>query len=175
MNSLNQDKSEHIQNIQLLTIMGIVALVTCITHVFFTPVVVDGASMQPTLEDHDQLLVTNIGEPERFDIVVFHATEKKDYIKRIIGLPGDHIAYKNDVLYINGEAYKEPYLAKHKQKIKNGVLTSDFELQNTAVNSYTVPKGHVFVLGDNRRISNDSRYIGAIPIDNIVGTYLFSY
>ena len=49
-------------------------------------------------------------EPERFDIVVFHAPEQKDYIKRVIGLPGDHVEYKNDQLYINGEPIEEPYL-----------------------------------------------------------------
>ena len=51
----------------------------------------------------------------RFDIIVFHATEEKDYIKRIIGLPGDQIEYRNDTLYVNGKPYKEPYLDEYKK------------------------------------------------------------
>src|SRR3954452_13023559 len=74
----------------------------------FTPIVVDGASMEPTLQDQDRMVVTKIGEPKRFDIIVFHASENTDYIKRVIGLPGDRIEYKNDTLYINGEPYDEP-------------------------------------------------------------------
>ena len=55
-----------------------------------------------------------IGEPERFDIVVFHAPEEKDYIKRVIGLPGDEVEYRDDILYINGEPFEEPYLDQYK-------------------------------------------------------------
>ncbi|MDV2583734.1 signal peptidase I, partial [Alkalibacillus haloalkaliphilus] len=68
----------------------------------------------------------NIGEPKRFDIIVFHAPEHKDYIKRVIGLPGDHIEYRNDTLYVNGKAYKEPYLNKYKEEVEDGPLTDDF-------------------------------------------------
>ena len=70
--------------------------------------------MMPTLENGDRMIVNKIGykigEPDRFDIVVFHAPEEKDYIKRVIGLPGDHVEYKDDQLYINGEPIDEPYL-----------------------------------------------------------------
>jgi signal peptidase I len=82
---------------------------------FFSPIVVDGHSMDPTLQDKDRMVVTKIGEPKRFDIIVFHAPDGRDYIKRVIGLPGDSIEYKNDVLYINGKAYNEPYLEKYKK------------------------------------------------------------
>jgi len=82
-------------------------LAGCIRYFLFTPIIVDGYSMMPTLENRDRMIVNRIsyliGEPKRFDIVVFHAPEKKDYIKRVIGLPGDHIEYKNDTLYINGK------------------------------------------------------------------------
>ncbi len=77
--------------------------------------------MMPTLENGDRMIVNKIGymigEPNRFDIVVFHAPEGKDYIKRVIGLPGDHIEYKNDQLYINGEPIEEPYLDEYKAQI----------------------------------------------------------
>ncbi|WHY75290.1 signal peptidase I [Neobacillus sp. WH10] len=152
------------------SIMGALVLVFIIRSFFFTPIVVDGASMNPTLQDEDRMIVTKIGEPKRFDIVVFHAPDGKDYIKRVIGLPGDRIEYKNDVLYINGKAYNEIYLEKYKKGINEGTLTDSFTLKDTAVGSDTVPKGCLFVMGDNRRHSTDSRHIGAIPMEKVIGT-----
>lgn len=136
---------------------------------FFTPIVVDGDSMEPTLHHKERMIVTKIGEPQRFDIIVFHAPDGRDYIKRVIGLPGDSIEYKEDTLYINGESYEEPYLNEFKQKINDSPLTNSFTLQETPVQSDVVPEGHLFVIGDNRRDSSDSRHIGAIPIEKVVG------
>lgn len=140
-----------------------------------TPIVVEGASMMPTLQDQNRMVVSKIGEVKRFDIVVFHAIENTDYIKRVIGLPGDRIEYKDDTLFVNGKAYKEPYLDKYKREIVSGPLTESFKLEETAVGSATVPKGHLFVMGDNRRKSKDSRHIGAIPMDKVVGTTKMVY
>lgn len=146
----------------------------------FAPIVVDGESMMPTLENGDPMIVNKIGnivgEPNRSDIVVFHATEDKDYIKRVIGVPGDHIAYEDDQLYINGETQDEPYLSslKAQQNLGSGTLTEDFTLEELT-ELEVVPEGYVFVLGDNRRNSTDSRIIGLVPIDDIVGSthYVF--
>lgn len=89
--------------------------------------------MASTLHDRDRMIVNkigyHIGDPKRFDIIVFRATEDKDYIKRIIGLPGDEIEYRNDKLYVNGKAYEEPYLDKQKKQIADGPLTYDFTLE----------------------------------------------
>ena len=153
------------------SIMVAIVLAFIIRSFFFTPIVVDGASMNPTLQDQDRMIVTKIGEPKRFDIVVFHAPDGSDYIKRVIGLPGDRIEYKNDVLYINGKAYNEPYLEKYKKSLKDGgTLTDSFTLKETAVGSDTVPKDSLFVMGDNRRQSKDSRAIGAIQLKKVIGT-----
>ncbi|MCL6572902.1 MAG: signal peptidase I [Bacillus sp. (in: Bacteria)] len=156
-------------------IIGALVLAVIIRSFFFTPIVVDGASMNPTLQNRDRMIVTKIGEPNRFDIVVFHAPDGKDYIKRVIGIPGDKIEYKNDVLYVNGKAYDEPYLKSYKDKIIQGTLTDSFTLKETVVGSETVPKGHLFVLGDNRRHSTDSRHIGAIPLEKLIGTTKIVY
>jgi signal peptidase I len=134
----------------------------------FAPVVVDGQSMMPTLHNGDRLIVSKIGEPERFDIVVFHATEEKDYIKRVIGLPGDTIEYKNDTLYVNGKPVKEEYLEAYKKKTKDGNFTYDFTLLEVTAKQ-KVPKGELFVLGDNRRNSEDSRNIGTVDKDLVLG------
>ncbi|MDN7241267.1 signal peptidase I [Planococcus sp. N028] len=158
----------------LLIAFGLAAI---IRFFFFTPIVVDGESMMPTLEHGDRMIVNkigyNIGEPDRFDIVVFHAPEEKDYIKRIIGLPGDHVAYEDDQLYINGEPVDEPYLDYYKEDI-TGTLTEDFTLEEI-IGEETIPEGHVFVMGDNRRASKDSRMIGEVPIDEVIGSTSFVF
>lgn len=152
-----------------------VAVVGLIRFFLFVPVLVDGESMMPTLENGDRVIVNKIGytlgEPSRYDIVVFHATEDKDYIKRVIGLPGEHVAYEDDQLYINGEAQKEPYLSslKEQQSVEGGPLTSDFTLEEL-LEIEEIPEGYVFVLGDNRRNSTDSREIGLVPIEEITGS-----
>jgi signal peptidase I len=152
------------------SIMGALVIAFIIRFFFFTPIVVDGESMNPTLQDKDRMVVTKIGEPKRFDIVVFHAPDGRDYIKRVIGLPGDSIEYKNDVLFVNGKAYNEPYLEKYKKRLNDGTLTYSFTLKETAVGSETVPKDSLFVMGDNRQNSKDSRDIGAIPMEKVIGT-----
>ncbi|PFA67157.1 signal peptidase I [Bacillus sp. AFS015802] len=149
-------------------LIGIV-LAVLIRSFIVVPIVVEGASMNTTLLNHDRMIVNKMDKPERFDIIVFHATEKEDYIKRVIGLPGDRIEYKNDKLYINGKPYDEPYLENQKQMVM-GALTPDFTLEDTPVRQRTVPEGELFVMGDNRRYSKDSRQIGSVPIDKVVGT-----
>ncbi|OEH93814.1 signal peptidase I [Bacillus solimangrovi] len=148
-----------------------IALAAIIRYFLFAPIIVDGESMVPTLQDQDRMIVNkvnySIGEPQRFDVVVFEATEDEDYIKRVIGLPGDHVAYKDDVLYINGEPIDEPYLDELKKEIE-GNLTFDFTLEELT-GFDVVPDGELFVLGDNRRPSVDSRLIGTIPMDKIIG------
>ena len=74
------------------------------------------------------------------------------------------------LLYINGKPYDEPYLDKSKQEVMDGPLTGSFTLRETPVGSDVVPEGHLFVMGDNRQNSNDSRHIGAVPMEKVVGT-----
>ncbi len=153
-------------------LMIAILLAAGIRYFLFAPIVVDGWSMMPTLHDQDRMIVNKLsfklGEPERFDIIVFHAPENKDYIKRVIGLPGDYIEYKDDTLYVNGKAYEEPYLEEYKQQVIDGPLTEPFTLEEKT-GEERVPEGHVFVMGDNRRYSKDSRHIGTIPIEEILG------
>lgn len=155
-----------------------VIVVGGIRFFLFEPVLVDGQSMMPTLEDGERIIVNKIGytlgEPERFDIVVFHASEEEDYVKRIIGLPGDHIAYENDELFINGEAQEEPYLSALKEEQSAGNLTLDLTLEELLAIE-EIPEGHVFVLGDNRENSTDSRIIGLVPIEEIMGSASFVF
>ena len=152
----------------------VVALVvkTFLFQAFYIP----SASMEPTLEKGDRVLVNKVSydlhDVNRGDVIVFELDEEdvgpdgiKDLIKRVIGLPGDVIESRDGVVYVNDRALDEPYLAE-------GTVTGDPEdSRNPPIERQTVPEGHVFVLGDNRSNSADSRYPyrGPIPIDSIVG------
>ncbi|WP_243495739.1 signal peptidase I [Priestia aryabhattai] len=145
------------------------------------PIVVDGESMMPTLKNDEHIILNEVGKNKasnikRFDIIVFHATKEKDYIKRVIGLPGDHIEYRNDTLYVNGKKYEEPYLDQYKKEMVTGPLTEDFKLEEFT-GSKTVPEGQLFVMGDNRKYSLDSRSpkVGTISVDKIVGKAKLAY
>lgn len=152
----------------------VVALVvkTFLFQAFYIP----SASMEPTLEKGDRVLVNKLSydlhDVNRGDVVVFElpadevgADGIKDLIKRVIGLPGDVIETREGEVYINDRRLEEPYLAK-------GTKTGDpAQGNNPEIARQTVPKGTVFVMGDNRANSHDSRYSdrGPIPIDTIVG------
>ncbi|WP_041089017.1 signal peptidase I [Jeotgalibacillus soli] len=155
-----------------------VSLAALIRFFLFTPIVVDGLSMMPTLQNGDRMIVSKmdykLSSPKRFDVVVFHAPEQKDYIKRVIGLPGDSIEFKDDQLYINNTLIDEPYLEGYKVQLSNGKLTEDFSLDQI-IGQSIVPEGELFVMGDNRRFSKDSRHIGTVPIEEVVGSTSFVF
>ncbi|OCA84550.1 signal peptidase I [Bacillus sp. FJAT-27225] len=152
-------------------IVGIIIFIFIRTF-FFSNYVVEGESMMPTLKDGNKLMVNKIGfqitDLDRFDVIVFHANEREDYVKRIIGLPGDEIEYKDDKLYINGEEYEEPYLDGYRQMQPGQPLTGDFTLTDIT-GKKKVPEGKLFVMGDNRLESWDSRHFGFIPSHEVVG------
>lgn len=135
----------------------------------FVPRVVEGVSMNPTFENNNKIIVSKISKIEHFDMIVFHSpVSNDDYIKRVIGLPGDVVEMKNDVLTINGKVYKEFYLKSNKKSIPAGQkLTENFKIK--------VPKDKLFVMGDNRRKSFDSRRFGVIPKNSVVGEVKFRY
>ncbi|KMK96839.1 signal peptidase I [Rossellomorea marisflavi] len=171
-----QIKKEGLEWIKALAIGLIIFIV--IRTFLFSNYVVDGESMMPTLQDGNKLVVNKIGyqigDLHRFDVLVFHANEKEDYVKRVIGLPGDTVTYKNDKLYINGKYYEEPYLDTYKAENSGGKLTGDFTLEELTGDK-KVPKGKLFVLGDNRRGSEDSRYFGFIDREQVVGKVNLRY
>lgn len=167
---MKKKKNELWEWIKALLIAVILAAI--IRTFLFAPIVVDGLSMMPTLHNQDRMIVNKfsyrIGDPNRFDIIVFHAPEGKDYIKRIIGLPGDEIEYKDDTLYVNGKAYEESYLEEYKKAVIDGPLTEPFTLEEK-IGRKKVPEGQLFVMGDNRRYSKDSRHIGTVPMEKVLG------
>lgn len=167
---MSKRKNELFDWIKALLIAFILAFV--VRTYFFSPIVVDGPSMLPTLHDRDKMIVNKfiyrINEPERFDIVVFHATSQKDFIKRVIGLPGEHVKMEDGILYIDHEEVEETFFDEDKMDYEY-LLTRDFNLENISGGYEEIPEGQVLVLGDNRNNSTDSRSIGLISIDEIVG------
>ena len=129
-----------------------------IVHYIFLPVQVKGTSMYPTLEDKALGISNKIGFTlnglKRFDIVIIHMDDNNNYlVKRIIGLPGETISYKEDKLYINGEYVEEPFFDESYRSSSSHPFTNDFEEITLGENEY-------YCLGDNRPSSRDSRYYG---------------
>ncbi len=148
---------------------------------------VDGQSMEPNLQNSEMLIVNRrayshinigwlpwesssadwypFGRPSRGDIVVFNppGQHTEPYIKRIIGLPGEKISVHDGAVYINDQRLQESY------------LTSSTDWRGIATQDLTIQPGYVFVMGDNRNNSSDSRVFGPVPISSVIGKAWVSY
>ena len=137
------------------------------------PFTVSGQSMYPTLHDSDRMFMSKLGDIKRFDIVVLQAPDQdKEYIKRVIGIPGDTIEVKDGKLYINGQVVDQPFINKE-TLVNKTVYIDDFTLQELT-GELKVPEGKYFVMGDNRGVSKDSRMIGFIERSAIEGKAVFT-
>ncbi|WP_227994813.1 signal peptidase I [Oceanobacillus sp. CFH 90083] len=146
-----------------------------VKNFLLSPSVVWGESMQPTFADQDKIIVNKVAAIDRFDVIVFQAPDSDNYyVKRVIGIPGDHIEYKNNILYLNGELIDEPYLQKESSPAALGFQTGDFTLEELTGYSI-VPDNTYFVLGDNRGNSNDSRFFGLLDEQAIIGEVTFRF
>lgn len=145
---------------ELLPYIIIIIVVIIIRTFIFTPVVVNGPSMMNTLHNGDVMILDKIGMKlggiKRFDIVVIQ-TGKTKIIKRVIGMPGETISYHDNKLYINGKEVSDNH---------SNEITYDFE-------EVKIPDGEYYVLGDNRTDSVDSRILGTIPKNEILGHVTF--
>lgn len=160
-------KKEVWEWIKALLVAG--ALVFLFRWLLFSPYIVEGPSMQPNFHTGERLIVNKIlykfRAPERGEVIVFHAGEGKRYIKRVIALPGETVRVEGDNVYINGELLDEPYINDVIEQAKNNGRV--YNIRDYAES--TIPEGSVFVMGDNRSNSEDSRRIGSISYDLIVG------
>ena len=137
------------------------------------PFTVSGASMYPTLHNGDRMVLSKVGDVHRFDVVILKAPDENvEYIKRVIGMPGDTIEMKSGVLYINGKKVDQPFI-NTEALAKQTVFMDDFTLESLTGES-KVPEGKYFVLGDNRGVSKDSRMIGFIDRSAIEGKAVFT-
>ncbi len=151
----------------------IVIFIVLLRSYIITPVIVRGDSMFDTLEDGEVLLLSKISyrihDIEQFDVVVIKDQSNDYIIKRVIGMPGDNIEYKDDVLYINGKKCKKRFTDD---------ITLDFTLEDICEINHTkcngkIPDDMYLVLGDNRDVSADSRVKGLIERKQIIGKAVF--
>ena len=164
----------------VLMIVVVVVVVLGFQKYVAQQVKVDGHSMDTSLQHGERLLMWRLGDVDRFDVVVFRPPNNPDklYIKRVIGMPGDTVEMKDDVLYINGQPLEEPYLNPEVlQRQGTANFTQDFDIKNLpgSTEDGRVPAGHYFVMGDNRQNSLDSREIGFIEEDIILGETPFVF
>ncbi len=156
----------------LETIVISLAIFVLVYQFLFQPHQVDGRSMVPTFQNGDYILTDKISyrfhPPKRGDIIVFRAPqdERVEYIKRIIGLPGDKVMVKDQKVWLNGKPLDEPYT-------NDGVTPSDVFLKEGQ--TVEVPSGNYIVMGDNRLHSSDSRRWGFVRSDEIIGRVFFRY
>lgn len=137
------------------------------------PFTVSGASMYPTLHNGDRMVLSKVGDIHRFDVVILKAPDENvEYIKRVIGMPGDTVEMKSGVLYINGKKVDQPFI-NTEALAKQTVFMDDFTLESLT-GELKVPEGKYFVLGDNRGVSKDSRMIGFINRSAIEGKAVFT-
>lgn len=155
---------------QVIEFVLLVALILLFRHYIAAPTVVQGNSMQPTLHPWDFLIANrwagHTGDFTRGDIVILDPpTDQRVFIKRIIAVGGDTLQLIDGKVYVNGEMLDEPYIDAN--------YTEPYSL----IFPIEIPEGNVFVMGDNRHPggSTDSRQIGLIPNENILGKIIFRY
>jgi signal peptidase I len=150
---------------------------------FIKPAVADSyripsSSMEPTLHgcegcNNDRVMankfIYHFTEPKRGQIVVFRSVEDGEtlLIKRVVGVAGDTITLRGGILYVNGEPQQEPYV--HANPCRR------YLPKTCAFGPITVPRGHLFLMGDNRAVSHDSRFFGAVPEENVEAEAFFRY
>ncbi len=167
---------------EVLETLGLAVLLFLVINIISARVRVDGISMRPTLQDGEFVLINRLayklGDYQRGDIIVFRpplyppqgfwrqllglpniSDNYEDYIKRVIGLPGDQVRISQGVVYINGMQLQEPYIAA----------------PPNYTGEWTVPQGDLFVLGDNRNNSSDSHAWGFLPEPNVLGKAVLVY
>ncbi|MBC6389029.1 signal peptidase I [Lactobacillus kunkeei] len=168
-----------------LVVLGGVYLT--ITH-FFTMATVDGTSMDPNLYNGEKMLVLKQSEIKRNSVIIFdahgedpEATANDYYVKRVIALPGDTVSYKDSKLYVNNKVADQSFISKKELNVGtrykfNGDVIKDWDISKLSSTKWVynqdakvVPKGEYFVLGDNRSVSNDSRYWGFVKESKVLG------
>ncbi|QSA98342.1 signal peptidase I [Methylococcus sp. EFPC2] len=204
---IGEDRQEPVVVEYARSFFPIILIVMLLRSFLVEPFRIPSGSMMPTLLIGDFILVNKftygirlpvlnnkvveLGQPARGDIVVFRFPKdpKVDYIKRVIGLPGDRIGYYHKQIFVNGKPVNQTVLGEYRgtgegEDMTGAVLSSE-ELENVTHDilirenqpspqgEFTVPPGQYFVMGDNRDNSNDSRYWGTVPEGNLVGKAFF--
>lgn len=146
----------------IYTFFAVIFLVVFVRLFFIDIAYVSGDSMLNTIENKDRVLFSRVSEPTTGDIVVVETNSENKLIKRVIAVAGDTIEIKGGVLYVNEQLVKEGY-------IKEPMEETDFS-------KITVPEGEIFVMGDNRNNSADSRYYGTFDLEeDLIGKVIYEW
>lgn len=150
--------------LDFIQIIGTALVLTFVLLIFIQPSVVSGDSMYPTLHDNDKLILWKLGEPDAGDIIVFdsHNANNDKYVKRVIGVAGDHVQIIDSVVSVNDTILNEFYVNPAEPLYNSG----DVDI--------VIPEGEIYVLGDNRNHSNDSRSFGTVDLDDVDGKVVFN-
>ncbi len=163
-----RDIQEFLRDSFKYIIVIIIVLVIALYVLSFSQVV--GPSMEPTHQDGEVMLLSKMHytffDVKRNDVIALESEGVRMLIKRVIGLPGETIEYKDNILYINGEGFEE--------NIVKDLETEDFKLSELVGEYDVIPEDMYLVLGDNRADSYDSRDFGLVPIDDILGKCIFT-
>ena len=157
----------------LETVVFIGSLFIVIYLFIAQPNQVKGESMMPTFQNGNYIFTSKVTyklrNPQRGDVIVFHSPGNPDieYIKRVIGLPGDTVLLKNTEVFVNGRKLNEPYTSDITLPLPNGYAQEDVPI--------SVPEDYYFVMGDNRPHSSDSRDFGPITYESIIGQVFYRY
>jgi signal peptidase I len=161
-----QRRSARLAMALVAPLTALLLVLVLVFFVFFDTTTVDGPSMYPTLWDHDYTLITKgLATPQRGDVVVLHVLYKgrnEEWVKRIVGMSGDRVDVAGDLMTVNGSGERFPHM------IINGGSTQPVE-------QIVVPDGQIFVAGDNRPVSLDSRFVGTFPVTSIHGRVVAIY
>ena len=184
------------------SVFPVLALVLVLRSFLFEPFQIPSGSMIPTLQIGDFILVNkyeyglrlpvlgtkilSVNEPERGDVMVFKEPRNPNvnFIKRVIGIPGDKVVYQDKQLIINGNPVKQEFTAELKDGVNSYQLFDEIidgkthtirkdTYRKSKEGSWVIPEGYYFMVGDNRDHSNDSRYWGLVPEKNIVGKAVY--
>lgn len=162
-------KSELLEWLKALLVAFLVVFL--VRWLAFNNYIVDGRSMEPNFVHGERVIVNKLiypfREPKRGEVIVFLAPEGKDYIKRVIALPGERVKVIGDTVYVNGTPIEEPYIREQVERAR--AAGGSYNIGSTE--EFTVPEDALFVLGDNRPESLDSRspFVGFVPLDNVKG------
>lgn len=154
------------------------AIALAIKQFVFTRVRVDGPSMEPNLDNNEKVFAFKQSKIKHLSVIVFDAhgedpaaKTNTNYVKRVIGLPGDTVTSKNGYIYVNKKKINQGFISKSEQTSGTGnwTLASLQKTNGWGKGTTVVPKGKYFVLGDHRSVSNDSRYWGFVNKDKVLG------
>lgn len=163
---ISNGRSQRLAAAMLIPLATALTALILLFYVFFQTGTVNGPSMLPTLQDHDYLLITHgLPVPQRGDIVTIAVVFKgknEEWVKRVVAVGGDTVDVAGDVILINGKPEALPHAT-----LTNG--------ETKPVEHLTVPAGQIFVAGDNRGVSEDSRYVGTFPATAIRGKVVAVY